>query len=287
MKQMKVSLVLSTQPAAFSAVTYRGALAENMSKIRQMGYDGVELAVRDAALLDVSDLQKMLKENRLVVPAIGTGQLFGEEGLSLTHTDPKIRHQTIMRLRHHIKLAGKFSAVIIIGLVRGNRIPENNPEWVENWLIEGLKECASIDKKVRLVIEPINRYETDILNTVNQTLQLLERVKMDNVGMLLDTFHMNIEEPSLGESILNSRDRLFHFHVADSNRWYPGAGHINFDEIFQVLDEIEYEGFISGEMLPLPDPDTSARKMIEFIRNLIHKKDSSSDYPLDKKVPKD
>jgi sugar phosphate isomerase/epimerase len=287
MKQMKVSLVLSIQPAAFSAVTYRGGLAENMTKIRQMGFDGVELAVRDAALLNVSDLQKILKENRLVVPAIGTGQLFGEEGLSLTHTDPKIRHQAIMRLRQHIKLAGKFFAVIIIGLVRGNRIPENNPERVENWLIEGLKECASIDKNVRLVIEPINRYETDILNTVNQTLQLLERVKMDNVGLLLDTFHMNIEEPSLSESILICRDRLFHFHVADSNRWYPGAGHINFEEIFRVLDKIEYEGFISGEMLPLPDPDTSARKMIEFIRNLIHKKDSSSDYPPGKKVTKD
>jgi sugar phosphate isomerase/epimerase len=287
MKQMKISLVLSTQPAAFSAVTYRGGLAENMNKIRQMGFHGVELAVRDAALLNVADVQGMLKENQLIVPAIGTGQLFGEEGLSLTHSDQKVRKQAILRLRQHIVLAGKFSAMVIIGLVRGNRIPENKSELVENWLIEGLKECATIDKAVRLVIEPINRYETDILNTVHQTLQLLEQIKMDNVGLLLDTFHMNIEESSLGESILNSRDRLFHFHIADSNRWYPGAGHINFNEIFRILDKIGYEGFISGEMLPLPDPDTSARRMIEFIRALTHKPDTFSSYSPDNKVSGD
>jgi sugar phosphate isomerase/epimerase len=287
MKQMKISLVLSTQPAAFSAVTYRGGLAENMNKIRQMGFHGVELAVRDAALLNVADVQGMLKENQLIVPAIGTGQLFGEEGLSLTHSDQKVRKQAILRLRQHIVLAGKFSAMVIIGLVRGNRIPENKSELVENWLIEGLKECATVDKAVRLVIEPINRYETDILNTVHQTLQLLEQIKMDNVGLLLDTFHMNIEESSLGESILNSRDRLFHFHIADSNRWYPGAGHINFNEIFRILDKIGYEGFISGEMLPLPDPDTSARRMIEFIRALTHKPDTFSSYSPDNKVSGD
>lgn len=267
---MKISIVLSTQPASFSALPFQGSLDENMSKIRKLGFDGVELAVRDTKLLNIPELQKMLKNNQLLVPAIGTGQLFGEERLSLTHPDVKIRKQTKKRLRQHIQLAREFSAVVIIGLVRGNRIPENNMEKVENWLFEGLKECALVDKDIRLVIEPINRYETNLLNTVHETLEFLDRLKMDNVGLLLDTFHMNIEEPSIVGSILDARDKLFHFHIADSNRWYPGAGHIDFQEIVDTLNKIEYQGFISGEILPFPDPYISALKMSEFLKNYIH-----------------
>lgn len=267
---MKISIVLSTQPASFSALPFQGNFTENISEIRKLGFDGVELAVRDTALLNVPELQKILKENQLIVPAIGTGQLFGEEGLSLTHPDTKIREQTIKRLQQHAQLARKFSAVIIIGLVRGNRNPENNVEEVEDWLFEGLKECALADKDILLVIEPINRYETNLLNTVHQTLQFLDRIKLDNVGLLLDTFHMNIEEPSFVRSIIDARDKLFHFHIADSNRWYPGAGHINFQEILNTLSMIEYEGFISGEILPFPDQYTSALKMSQFFKDYLN-----------------
>ena len=81
---------------------------------------------------------------------------------------------------------------------------------------------------IRLALEPINRYETTLINNAAQGLELIERVGADNFGLLLDTFHMNIEEPSIEDSIRQTGDRIFHFHVADSNRWYPGAGHLDF-----------------------------------------------------------
>lgn len=265
---MKLSIVLSTQPASFSALAYKGQIAENIAKIKSLGYDGVELAVRDPAALDVSVLKSLLTKHRLPVPAIGTGQAFGEEGLSFTHPDASIRRKAIDRIKSHMSLAKNLGAIVIIGLVRGKKESNTSGDEVEHWLVEALTECASENETVKLAIEPINRYETGLINTVASGLKLVDTIGLDNVGLLLDTFHMNIEEPSITESMVAAGDRLFHFHVADSNRWYPGAGHIDFGEILATLDQAGYRGFISAEILPLPDPDTAAIRTIEYMRRI-------------------
>lgn len=265
---MKIGIVISTQPTSFSALLYEEALEENIVKIKKLGYDGIELAVRDPKLLDIDSLISVLKKNRLTVPAIGTGQLFGEEGLSFTNPDPAIRKETIMRIKSHICLADKLNAIVIVGLVRGKKDIGISNEQLDQWLIEAFRECASENRSVKLAIEPINRYETDIINTVESGLNFIEKVDMENVGLLLDTFHMNIEEPSMAQSIVLAKDHLFHFHIADSNRWYPGAGHINFAKLFYTLKKIDYRGFVSAEILPLPDPDTATLKTIEYWQKL-------------------
>jgi 5-keto-L-gluconate epimerase len=261
---MKLSIVLSAQPSSFSALLYQGNLADNIQKIKGMGFDGVELAVRDPAKLQLPDLEGMLHFHQLQVPAIGTGQACLEDGLSFGHSDARIRRQAVERIISHMDLAAKLGAVVIIGLIRGQKLTEVGSKQAENWLIEALRDCSNAYTKVRLVIEPINRYETDLLNSVEQSLHFLDHLKVDTVGLLLDTFHMNIEERSIPDSIQVAGKRLFHFHVADSNRWYPGAGHIDFKQIVQSLDKIGYQGFISGEFLPRPDPETAAVKMIEY-----------------------
>ena len=265
---MKFSIVLSTQPASFSALAYKGELAGNIKKIKKLGYDGIELAVRDPKLLNFAELQTLLAENDLPVPALGTGQAYGEEGLSFTSTDADIRRRAIERIKSQVVLAKQLQAVVIIGLVRGKRDKQIDQEQTESWLIDALRESASEDESVKLAIEPINRYETDLINTVAEGLNLLEKINKNNVGLLLDTFHMNIEEPSILRSIILSQNHLFHFHIADSNRWYPGAGHIDFKEILEVLSKIGYAGFISAEILPNPDSDTAASKTIEFINKI-------------------
>ena len=90
----------------------------------------------------------------------------------------------------------------------------------------------------------------------------------DNVGLLLDTFHMNIEEPVMEDSIRACAGRIFHLHVADSNRWYPGAGHLDFKSILEALFATGYQGFVSGEFMPLPDADTSAERGIAYLRQI-------------------
>jgi 5-keto-L-gluconate epimerase len=272
---MKLSIVLSTQPAQFQAATFKGDLETNLARIASLGYDGVELAIRDPKLIDLGELGRLVRKHDLVVPAVGTGQAWGEEGLSFTDPDPAIRRAAIERIKSHVPVAARFKAerpaVIIIGLVRGIVKPGVDHTQAMDWLIEALRECslAAEPFSVRLALEPINRYETTLINNALQGLELIERVGADNFGLLLDTFHMNIEEPNIQDSIRQTDDHIFHFHVADSNRWYPGAGHLDFHSILTALFATGYTGFVSGEFMPVPDAATSAQKAVEHLRAVL------------------
>jgi sugar phosphate isomerase/epimerase len=268
---MKLSIVYSTQQTKFQAATFSGELKENLSNIAHLGYDGVELAIRDPKLVNLDELEEITKSLNLEVPALGTGQAWGEEGLSFTDPDPQIRKSAIERIQSHIPVAKRFNAVIIIGLIRGFLKPGVSQQQAMEWLVDALQQCCSVAQKseVRLALEPINRYETSLINNVEQGMQLIADVGMSNFGLLLDTFHMNIEEPNIEKSIQICGERVFHFHVADSNRWYPGAGHLDFGSILKTLFSTGYKGFISGEFLPHPEVDTAAKNNINFFKNIM------------------
>jgi len=267
---MKFSVVLSTHAAAFQAVAFKGDFEANVAKIASWGYDGVELAVRDPKLVNVGQLERVIADCGLVVPAIGTGQAWGEEGLSFTSDDPDIRAAAIERISSHIPLAARLNAIVILGLIRGITPEGQTHEQSMEYLVEAIQQCAAAAEGtgVRFALEPMNRYETDLIHTAADGLDLVERVGFDNFGLLLDTFHMNIEEADIGESIRSCGERIIHFHVADSNRWYPGAGHLDFGSILDGLVATGYEGFVSGEFLPLPDADTAARCGLYFLNSL-------------------
>jgi sugar phosphate isomerase/epimerase len=265
---MKTAIVLSTHAARFNAVAFKGDFEANVAKIAAWGYNGVELAIRDPKLVDADALLSVVNQHGLEVPAIGTGQAWGEEGLSFTDPDPDVRTAAIQRVYDHVPFAARTGAVIIIGLLRGIVKPGVKHEQAYAWLVEALQRCsaAAAPHGVRLVLEPINRYETTLINNVDQGLTLIEVVGADNFGLLLDTFHMNIEEPKIEDSIRTAGDRIFHFHVADSNRWYPGAGHIDFGSVMATLRDIGYAGYVSVEAMPMPDADTCAERAIANLR---------------------
>lgn len=267
---MKLSIVLSTHAAQFEAVAFKGDFEDNVAKIADWGYDGVELAVRDPTLVNAGELEHVVSSKGLEVPAIGTGQAWGEEGLSFTSDDPAVRAAAIERIKSHIPLAARLDAVIILGLIRGITPEGQSHKRSMDYLIEALQACseAALAEGVRYALEPLNRYETDLIHTVDDGLKLIEDVDFQNFGLLLDTFHMNIEEASIEESIQVCGDRIFHFHVADSNRRYPGAGHLDFASILQALYATGYDGYVSGEFMPVPDADTSARRSIRYLRQI-------------------
>jgi sugar phosphate isomerase/epimerase len=267
---VKLSVVLSTHAAAFQAVAFKGDFESNVAKIADWGYDGVELAVRDPKLVDAGELEHVVASNGLVVPAIGTGQAWGEEGLSFTSDDPEIRAAAVERIVSHIPLAERLGAIIILGLIRGITPEGQTHDQSMAYLVDAIRRCtvAAHGTAVRFALEPMNRYETDLVHTAAEGLELVEKVGADNFGLLLDTFHMNIEEPDIGASIRACGDRIFHFHVADSNRWHPGAGHIDFGSILADLQKTGYDGFVSGEFMPLPDADTAAERAIAHLRKL-------------------
>jgi len=268
---MKLSVVLSTQQTSFQAATLSGGLEDNMKWLAALGYEGVELAIREPKMVSLPDLLALTSKYNLAVPAVGTGQAWNEEGLSFTDPDPKVRQAAIERIKSHVPVAAGLGAVIIIGLVRGIIKPGVSQEQGMDWVVEALQACSqeASTMGVRLALEPINRYETSLINNVAQGLDLIERVGADNFGLLLDTFHMNIEEPSIEESIRAAGERIFHFHVADSNRLYPGGGHLDFHSILKTLKDSGYKSFVSGEFMAIPDGQTATEKSIAALKPIM------------------
>ncbi len=267
---MKKGLVISTSPTRFAAVSHDGDLAHAFRSAAAFGYDGVELAVRNPNSLDPAAIRQLAGEYKLAIPAIGTGQAFGEEGLNLTDPAKTVREAAIERLKAQTAFAAELNAAVIIGLIRGRG--SDDPERDQAYLLENLAEVAgnAAVMDVKLLIEPINRYETRLVNTVADGMALIRQLNTNHVLLLLDTFHMNIEEPSICGSIVKALPLLGHVHFADSNRRFPGAGHIDFPAVAATLDAVGYQDYISMEMLPWPDAEQSAREAIQYLNQIFN-----------------
>jgi sugar phosphate isomerase/epimerase len=266
---MKKCIVISTPGAKFSALPMKEDLRESIRKVAELGYDAVELAIRDPRMIDANEIKRLLQQYHLTMPAIGTGQAYGEEGLSFTDPDPEIRKKAVQRIRDQMTLASELGgAQVIIGLIRGAIKPGVDQGEAEKWFIQSMLECLGHKPEVTLTLEPLNRYETNLYNDTRSAKGIIHKIGGPNLRMLIDTFHMNIEEPNMVKSILDGKDYISHVHFADSNRWAPGCGHIDFKEILDALVKIGYRGAISAEILPKPTPEECLKLTIEFYKRL-------------------
>lgn len=266
----RLAVVVSTHGSKFGAVSFVGDTGERIAELAATGFDGVELAIRDPGLIDADELAETLGAHQMPVPAIGTGQAYLEEGLLLTSADPVTRKATLDRLLSHLPFAARVQAVLIIGMIATASCDGQSIARAREQLVSGFRTIASeADAQgVRIAIEPINRYESETVRTLDDGLRLLTEIGADNVGLLLDTFHMNIEEASISDSLGRGAPHLLHMHLADSNRRHPGAGHLDFAAIVGSLDAAGYDGFLSGEFLPDPSPSESAHRYLATMTTL-------------------
>ncbi len=271
---MKLAVVTSTPevqtqiPVALLA----GTFAERMQKAVHLGYDGVELMIVRPHELDVDEIRTHVSQRGLQVAAVASGGIGFVDKLTLLNADADVSRRAVERLAALIDTAAKLSAPLVtVGGFRG-RLAWGGP-LARADLIGILRAAAdrAAAQGVRLVIEPLNRYESDIVNTADEGLALIEEVGHSHLGLLLDTFHMNIEEPSLHDALrrVKQADRLWHIHLGDSNRLPPGRGHTDFASIVSTLREIGYAGFLSAELRPYPDPDTAAAATIAHMRQFV------------------
>jgi len=237
------------------------------SLMNSLGYSGVELGIKDPGVVEADRIKEIVSRFNLVIPALGTGRAFTEDGISLSSKDEKIRETAIERLKSHIDLASRISSMVIVGLIRGNVYDDEGIGYVRS----ALRDICGYGRErgVKILLEPINRYEVNWLNTVEDTYSFIKDLGIDNLGLLIDTFHMNIEEPSIASCIFRFRELIWHIHIADSNRLYPGAGHIDFKDIFRVLSAIGYNGFVSAELINKPDIETAISRTMRYLNSII------------------
>ena len=228
----------------FSPAGWRDAL----TRVAAAGFDGVELAITDPDCLDHTAVVEALDAEGLRLLSITTGQAAGLEGLSLSSADDAVRRRSVERIQAHMSFAEAFDAVVIVGSLRG---ADGNLDVLE----DSLRACASFNAAL-LALEPLNRYESRLLNTVSSAVEMIDRVGRDNLGILYDTFHANIEETDASEAIAAAGDRLAHVHLADSNRWVPGHGHIRFSDVWAGLEDVGYARSVVLE--PLLQPSAEA-----------------------------
>ncbi|MCB0493314.1 MAG: sugar phosphate isomerase/epimerase [Cyclobacteriaceae bacterium] len=267
---MKLSIAIADTKALASAfVVFRG-FEKFIPKAAQLGYDGVELALKRVDEINEAKLATLLSENSIEVSCISTGQVYADSGLRLTHPKKASRDEVISIFKEFIDLAETYGKLVNIGRVRG-AIGDRNRGDVEDLFIEVITElCEYADPKgVTLILEPVNRYECDFINTVEEGVALLNKVQASNLKLLPDVFHMNIEEDKIGKSIIQNIDHIKYLHFADSNRLAPGQGHTDFKEIFDSIQSSGYDGWISLEILPRPNPEVAAKQAIDFLLPLM------------------
>lgn len=269
---MKISAAVADMPGAFSPFLLVGDLFQGMDRAVALGYDAVELFVLDPAQTGIERIAEEVKARGLAVSAIGPGLASYRYGWFLTEPDDEKRRRCVERIMEGIRLAAQFPTSVNIGGTRGSLA--DDPDLCSRqrgWFLEAVQTCADFAAPygVQLGIEPLNRYETNYINTVSEALEFVAEVDRPNVGLLLDTFHMNIEERSLEAAIAAAKGRIVNFHLADSNRWAPGWGHMDLAGVVSALRDIGYDRYLSLEILPMPSAEEAAVHALRHVRALL------------------
>ncbi|HVF88083.1 MAG TPA: sugar phosphate isomerase/epimerase family protein [Pyrinomonadaceae bacterium] len=236
-------------------------LETTLERLRRFGYDGIEIS-GEPARYDTGEVRRLLDKFGL---ECWGGVTIMTEGRDLVHEDKYVRVGTVAYMKDTIKmineLDGKIFCVVpsTVGKVKPMRSPSE--EWA--WLVEGLQEVAdfALENNVRIGIEPLNRFETYLINRHDQALALADEVGR-NVGVVLDAFHINIEEVDPFAAIRATGDRLVDFHVADNNRKPAGQGRHDWQALLNTFREINYTGHLTSEFV-LPVDRTPITKLSE------------------------
>lgn len=213
-----------------------------------LGFDGVELSLLSMSPAEIRRIREALDASGLEVTCT-TGLNASQD---VTSEDPEVRAQGKQALRHAIGLAADLGAGLLSGVIYAPWGQPLQARREERWnrAVDALQDAGETARTLglRLGIEAINRYETDLVNTATQACAMARDVGMTNVGVLLDTYHMGIEEKDVGKAIRECGEQLMHLHVVENDRGVPGSGHSPWESIGAALRDIGYQGWATLEM---------------------------------------
>jgi 5-keto-L-gluconate epimerase len=247
-----------------------GELARRMSRLAELGYQGVELVATHPLPYDAGELAAVAKRTQLPVVSLLSGWSYANEGLCLSSPDEAIRDSAATRLIEYVELAQHLGALVVVGLMQGLRSDEPDPAIANRRITETLARASrqAEARGVPLIIEPVNHLQVGFNHTAAEVSDLVDRVGSPAVGLMLDTIHMNIEERSLLETIRSYGGRIGHFHLCESNGGQFGSGNLDFAAVLEALDEARYDKYASVKIYRDANWEEGARSAIEFLRRL-------------------
>lgn len=265
---MKTAITISQVSEALAGpFVLHSPLPKAFATAAAIGFDAVELFLPGPDFVPVEEVRALARTHGLAVAAVGTGAGMLRHGLSITDACEEKREAAMDFALSMIDFGGQLAAPAILGSMQGVVRHDS----ALDLLASGLRRCGerAANHGVPFIYEPLNRYETRLFNRLGDAAEFLESRDLKNVFLLADLFHMNIEERDLPAAIREAGGHIGHVHYADSNRQAMGFGHTHPDPIIAALREIGYSGYLSAEILPLPDPETAARQTISSIRSLL------------------
>jgi D-psicose/D-tagatose/L-ribulose 3-epimerase len=258
-----------------------------LPRLRAQGFDGFEVPVFEPAKFQAGSIRRALAENDLECTVCA----ILPNGMNPTSEDAEIRRQTRQHLADTIKLAADLGSNLMagpvyspIGYLPGRR--RTSDEW--QWAVECFQSLGEIlqSHQIDLALEPLNRFETYFLNTAADAIMFCEAINDSSIGVLLDTFHTNIEEKDVAAAFRMTGKRLKHVHACENDRGVPGTGHVDFVGIAAALKEIRYEGWITIESFGYshkelaaaaaiwrdlaPTPETVAFEGLPFLKKIMN-----------------
>ncbi len=232
---------------------------------KELNFDAVEIFAPNPETLKSTSIKKALADNGLALAAVGTGAGWVKHKLHLSLPNPAERKKAMDFIKGMIDAGAAHQAPAIIGSMQGGHNEEVDKPSAIGYLSDALEELGQYAEQhgVVLIFEPLNRFESNLINTMESGLHILDRLSTKNVKLLADLFHMNIEEVNIADAIRQSGPRIGHVHFVDSNRRPAGNGHIDLKLVSKALDEIQYQGYVSAEAMPWPDSESAAKTTIE------------------------
>ncbi len=270
---MKLSITLSLLPSSPQRPFVLGPDVDAGFRLAaELGYDAVEIFPPSLEALAEADLSGCIAKYGIPVSTIGTGGGAVSLGLTLVDPDPAIRQRAEAYIEGIVQAASELDAAAIIGSMQGRangRPAENVRELLAASLVRLAERARQLGQP--LIFEPLNRYESDLANTLDEAAGLCELAAVENLVLLADLFHMNIEEADIDGSLQKHANAIGHVHFVDSNRRAGGWGHTDLESALRVLHAVGFSGYFAVEAFPLPDAHACARQAVAHFQSLLKK----------------
>jgi len=243
--------------------------------LKELGYEGVEPSICFANKIDKKGLAELLDRYDMKFSGFRSGGIYDIGGVRFSSPDPAVRNKAVKMMKDVIELSGYFKCSVLLGRVQGWLEKGEDIEKAKEYITECMRECSEYAGKYGIYIsyEPINRYEMNYNHTTKEMVSFTNHINegiSNKVRLLMDVYHMMLEDNSICAAFVRSRELIGHVHFSDSNHGVPGTGSINFAEAIKVLEAMDYRGWIALEVgMNFCDYREGAEASYKFLKPII------------------